>query len=58
MKSTVNTLAIIGQITLGVIFAVSGFIKGLDPYGTSLKIKEYLEVLGLGIFNILLFFTS
>lgn len=52
MKSTINTLAIIGQITLGVFFAVSGFIKGLDPYGTSLKIKEYLEVLGLGIFNI------
>ena len=32
--------------TLGVLFLVTGWLKGVDPYGTSLKLKEYFQWLG------------
>ena len=37
----------LSRILIGVTFIVSGFLKALDPVGTSLKIKEYLSVMHL-----------
>jgi uncharacterized membrane protein YphA (DoxX/SURF4 family) len=39
------------RIFLAILFLVSGFLKGIDPYGTSLKIQEYLSVYGLERFG-------
>ena len=34
-------------ILLGAVFLVSGWLKGLDPYGTSLKVDEYVNLFQL-----------
>ncbi len=41
----------LSRILIGVTFIVSGFLKALDPVGTSLKIKEYLSVMHLNPFD-------
>lgn len=38
----------LGRAILGITFIFSGLLKGLDPYGLSLKIDEYLQVYGIG----------
>lgn len=35
------------SITLGLLFVVSGFVKGVDPVGVSYKVSEYLGLFGL-----------
>lgn len=35
------------RILVGGVFAVSGFLKAIDPVGTSLKVSEYLRAFGL-----------
>lgn len=45
----------ISRIIIGVVFIVSGFLKALDPVGTSLKIKEYMGAMHL---NFLDFFAT
>ncbi len=35
------------RIVFGLLFVLSGFLKAIDPIGTSLKIKEYLGVFGM-----------
>lgn len=35
------------QIILGLLFVVSGFVKGVDPVGVSYKVTEYLQSFGL-----------
>lgn len=56
MKSHNKTKSIIGTICrtiIGLTFAFSGFVKALDPLGTTYKIEDYLKAFG-GIFNYLL----
>lgn len=36
----------IPSLLLGTCFVASGWLKGVDPYGTSLKLSEYLRVWG------------
>ena len=36
----------IPSLLLGTCFIVSGWLKGVDPYGTSLKLSEYFRVWG------------
>ena len=35
------------RIVLGVTFIFSGFVKTVDPWGTAIKIQEYLSIYGL-----------
>ena len=37
----------ISRILVGVLFMFSGFIKGVDPWGSAYKFKEYFEALGM-----------
>ena len=39
-------LANICRILAGVIFAFSGFVKAVDPWGTALRVNEYLSIYG------------
>ena len=38
----------IPSLLLGLSFLLSGVLKGIDPYGTSLKLSEYFRVWGWG----------
>ena len=43
-----HTVAVVLRVAVGVVFVFSGVVKGVDPYGTVLKIGEYLHALGIG----------
>ncbi len=47
-KALKHYLAETSRILLSFTFLFSGFVKGIDPWGTSIKIGEYLEAFGLG----------
>ncbi len=36
---------VISRSFLGIIFIITGLLKGVDPYGTTLKMAEYLSIL-------------
>lgn len=36
------------RIVLGAVFLFSGLAKGIDPWGSALKVEEYLDAFGLG----------
>ena len=38
--------AAVCRIIVGVFFAFSGFVKAVDPWGTALKVNEYLSIYG------------
>ena len=40
-------LTVLMRLTVGGIFAFSGFTKGIDPWGTCYKITDYLTAMGL-----------
>ena len=40
-------LGLIARLVVGGVFVFSSVAKGLDPYGTVLKIGEYLQAMGL-----------
>lgn len=40
-------LTILLRLCVGVLFVYSGFVKGVDPWGTVYKIQYYLQALGL-----------
>jgi uncharacterized membrane protein YphA (DoxX/SURF4 family) len=44
-------LADVCRVVLGLTFIFSGFVKTVDPWGTALKITEYLNVYGFGTLN-------
>ena len=35
------------RVIVGVVFAFSGFVKAVDPWGTALKVNEYLAIYGM-----------
>ncbi len=37
------------RIVIGAVFILSGFVKGIDPWGSVIKISEYFTVWGLDI---------
>ena len=43
----IKLLMIISRLAFGLLFIFAGFIKGVDPIGTALKIKEYIGVFHL-----------
>ena len=43
-----NIIACVCRVVLGLTFVFSGFVKTIDPWGTALKIGEYLNVYGVG----------
>jgi uncharacterized membrane protein YphA (DoxX/SURF4 family) len=46
-----NRLADVCRVILGLTFIFSGFVKTVDPWGTALKITEYLNVYGFETLN-------
>lgn len=46
-------LRAISRFAFGILFVFSGFIKGIDPIGNALKIKEYLGAFHLGFLDFL-----
>ena len=51
MKKRKISLADICRVVLGLTFIFSGFVKTIDPWGTALKITEYLNVYGFETLN-------
>ncbi len=47
----INLLSHICRIVAGAVFAFSGFVKAVDPWGTALKVNEYLSIYGLEFFE-------
>lgn len=42
-----RTVAFVLRVAVGCVFIFSGVVKGLDPYGTVIKIGEYLHAMGI-----------
>ncbi len=43
-----QVLTVLMRLTVGGLFAFTGFAKGVDPWGTSYKVTDYLTAMGLG----------
>lgn len=53
MEYLMKFLRAICRFTFGILFVFSGFLKGIDPIGNALKIKEYLGAFHLGFMDFL-----
>ncbi|MEG1574072.1 MAG: DoxX family protein [Bacteroidales bacterium] len=47
----IKSLTIILRIVVGVTFIFSGFVKGIDPIGTAIKLQEYFIGFGIDILS-------
>ena len=51
MKDTVKSkIVVIARILLGLVFVFSGYVKAVDPLGSTYKIQDYMEAMGLDFF--------
>ncbi len=50
-RKTKNLVADVCRVVLGLTFIFSGFVKTVDPWGTAIKITEYLNVYGFETLN-------
>jgi len=48
-QKTVDVLLNIGRLIVGCVFVFSGFVKAIDPLGSTYKIEDYLNAFG-GVF--------
>ncbi|MCH5329837.1 MAG: DoxX protein [Alistipes sp.] len=46
-RKSLKIAAHICRLTLAAVFICSGFLKSVDPWGTALKVNEYLSIYGL-----------
>lgn len=47
----IKPLTIVLRVIVGVTFIFSGFVKGVDPVGTAMKLQEYFTGFGIGILS-------
>lgn len=50
-KGWSKSLTILSRLLVGGVFAISGYAKGVDPWGTIFKMREYFAALGLESFD-------
>ncbi len=50
-RKTKNMIADVCRVLLGLTFVFSGFVKTVDPWGTAIKITEYLNTFGFETLN-------
>lgn len=51
MRQTKRWILIICRFVFGLTFLFSGFVKAVDPLGTTYKISDYLDAFSLGFFS-------
>ncbi len=44
---TLKVVAHIARTFMGVVFIASGFVKAVDPWGTIIKVEEYIQIYGI-----------